>query len=275
MSETAQPVAPAATEVAAATAPVVSDAAPSSPAPAAAPAAEPAATPAPVAAEATPTEAAPEKPFEHTSVETLLEKPPETPAPVGEKAAPATETPPTTAVPPEPIKYEAWTFPEGVKTDEALLNNYNEILGEARVPQEQGQKLIDLYNKSMEQAVKAMAEDQHRVFAETRQTWQQQIKDDPGMGGPAFNTTVQRVARMRDLFVAPEDLPAFNDFLRTTGAGDHPAFWKFVNNVGLRFDEPSPVAAHTPPPDAGRNPGRGSFAGQMYTHPSSQRAFGR
>ena len=67
---------------------------------------------------------------------------------------------------------------------------------------------------------------------------------------------------MRDQLVHPSDMPAFNEFLRTTGAGDHPMFLKLLHNASRYLDEgAAPANAGAPPPDAGKKPGRQGLRG--------------
>ena len=207
-------------------------------------------------------------PVLHTDAPSLLEQamqPPEPPKPA-EDAKP---------VEPEPIKYEPFKLPEGTVADEPTLEKYTEILGKHRIPQEAAQDLLDLYGSHITAAAQGMQvklqETQHQAFSQMREGWANQIKSDPIMGGSGFETTQAAVARMAQRFVPSEDIPAFNELLRVTGAGDHPAFWRMLNNVAKVFDEPhmAPVP-NNPPRDRG-NP-RGS--GSIYDHPSSPRRGG-
>jgi hypothetical protein len=101
------------------------------------------------------------------------------------------------------------------------------------------------------------------------------VKADAEIGGAGFNTAMTAVAKMRDLFLSSarpgtdkyeNDAAEFNDFLRITGAGDHPAFLRFLNNVARRFDEPiAPSIPYKPPPDIGQRPnGAGNRRNAMY-----------
>jgi hypothetical protein len=73
---------------------------------------------------------------------------------------------------------------------------------------------------------------------------------DPILGGSGHQTTSQAVARMRDLLIPKEMLAprTFDDgkprlsiadeFLESTGAGDHPVLWHILHNAARYLDEP-------------------------------------
>jgi hypothetical protein len=229
---------------------------------------------APVAAEPV-TEAAPTPEIaQHTDIPSLLEEAGNPADANPEDVKPAEDAKPAEVVA-EPLKYEPFTLPEGVKLDEERVGEYTGILSEYGIPQEAGQKLLDLYTNAAKTFVEHTSAEQHRVFGEVRAAWRSEIMADPEMGGSGYHTTSAAVARMRDLFVPENDRQAFNDFLRVTGAGDHPQFWKLLHRVSQRFDEPSPAPLpNGPAPDAGRMTGAKGRRASLYTHPSSQRRSG-
>ena len=181
-----------------------------------------------------------------------IEKPAEAAKPEDEKpaaAAPAL---------PEPIVYE-YTLPEGFKVDEAQKLQLNAALDSFRVDPKAGvQSLMNLHAKTMQDFASATLQRQYDVFNQTRKDWQKQIMADPQLGGSGYETAMKAVARMRDRFIPEADRKAFNDFLKITGAGDHPMFVRLLHNVARAFDEPKPPAANPkPPPNNGKPPRRG------------------
>lgn len=263
-NEPVEPVAPA---------PVV---APVEAAPVAAPAvvepvAAPAVEPAPVAPVETPAEAPKEpepdalKP--HTDTPSLLEealkpegeKTPETK--VGEDGKPIE---PPKADAPAVIKFEPYKLPEGFKADDTKIGTFNDILAKDLPPQDRGQALVDLHVKELQAYNHQLRQSQHDAFAETRAGWRKQVMADPELGGAGFQTAMQAVAQVRDQFVSrhkqgtdgyKKDIGDFDTFLKTTGAGDHPAFLRFVHNVARWYSEPAaPAAPYKPPTDIGRAP---------------------
>jgi len=254
------------------------------------------------AAEVTP-EPAP-KPFEHTDVPSLLaigDK--ETPKPEAEVKTEVTETPAVTPAPevkvegdekkeevkvegdkkpeepkPEtevkveepatPVEYK-FTPPEGITIDEARLAPYVDILKTNNISPEVGQKLFDLHAQAIKEYDTSTLEAQHRAFADVRKEWQGKIMSDPELGGSGFKTVEGAVARMRDKFVPAKHHQEFNDFLNTTGAGEHPALWRLLWNVAKAFDEPaSTPAGGSPPPNHGKPPSRKGMKA-LYTNTSN------
>lgn len=259
------------------------------PAPAPAPAAEaPAAAAAPVVAEAAPAAgAAPaaeapkegaEAPKLHTDEPSLVEgatadgkpKAEEAPKP-GEEPKPGEQPKPAEQAP--AVEFKPYTFPEGFKNDDARVKSFNEVLAKADLsPQDRGQALVDMHIKAMTDYRDEMIRDQHKTFGDMRREWRDAIKSDPEIGGSGYETTLKAIATARDMFVPKEKIAAFNQFLRTTGAGDNPEFARFLVAINNRFKEPSPPPpSFKPPSDIGVRPR--TRAGQrdaMYDHPNSQ-----
>ena len=221
--------------------------------------------PAPAVVEPAPAEAVVEEVKPHTETASLLEEAGaakvETPA-EAPKAADATQ--------PAAPTYGEFDLPEGLTLEPAKMASFTEVLGKARVPQEMGQELLNLHTAALQEYALHTATQQHRTFADTRSEWREQIKSDERMGGAAFQTTQAAVARMRDMFVPSTDRDSFNEFLRVTGAGDHPAFWRLLHNAARHFDEPTPPPPNPqPPPDRG-GVGKGRGRSALYDHPSSR-----
>lgn len=211
--------------------------------------------------------AAPVEPVAHTETPSLLETAGAEPPKPGDPAKPADTAPPAIdpAAPPAHV-YEAFTMPDGITPDATKIEAFTAVLGKNAGTQEFGQELVNLHTQAMADYGVHLAAEQHRAFADTRKQWQTEIKSDERLGGASFETTSRAVARMRDMFVPEADRAGFNDFLRITGAGDHPAFWRLLANAARHFDEPStPQPNPRPPPDIGRKNGRGS----IYDHPTS------
>ena len=243
------------------------DAAPSTPTPESAPA---------------PTEA-PSVPL-HTETESLLEgaakldpipteAPSETPAPTPAPSEAPGETPapspaPTEAPATEPAKYE-FQLPEGVTADQESMTAYTGLLAENGISSEVGQKLIDMHIATIQQYANNSLAEQHKAFAEVRKGWREQVLADEEIGGAGHQTAMSAIARMRDLFVPKEEKAAFDEFLRITGAGDHPAFLKAFHRAARFFDEPSVPAQRGSPPPQPKTPANRRAV--LYDHPTSNR----
>lgn len=206
-------------------------------------------------------------------------KPEEIAKPVEPEAAkPAEAAPPT-----EPVKFE-FKLPEALKTtpaDNQILQKFTTILGAPKSPQETGQALLDLHAEAMEQYSGQVAKDtlaeQHRVFNRMRDNWSKDVLADPEIGGAGHRTAMSAIARARDMLVSSarpgtpkyqSDIKAFDDFLRITGAGDHPVFLKVLHNAARYFDEPAlPPENAQPPKDNGKAPGKSARV--LYDNPRS------
>lgn len=265
MADAAQPVADKVEPVAASVAEI---------APAAPPAVE-------VKAEAAPAVEAPvvEKAEPHPiEVPSLLEdagKKPDVEVKPEDKKA---EVEPPVAAAPEPAAIE-WDFklPETLKADDATIGKFKDALNglikpkEGETPSHAAQRLLGMHNDALVQYDKLVRENQVKAWNETRAGWRTQALADPEIGGAGHNTAMGAIARVRDALVSDakvgsarynNDVKELNDFLRTTGAGDHPVFLKILHRAARYVDEPSaPTVKATPAPDAGKRPnGRSLYA---------------
>ena len=229
----------------------------------------------PVAAPEAPAEAPPGteptiKP--HTETASLME---EVGKPVEKKAEekPADKAAETPVA--EAAKYEPFTLPEGVEPDTRRIEAFTEIAAKHNLDQATAQSLVDLHTSTMAQFRDALLQQQHTTFAETRKGWVDKIKADPTLGGSGHETAKMAAARMRDLLVPEAHRAEFAEFMRVTGAGDHPALFRLLHNAARLFDEPAaPSMPARPVPDRGGN-GKLPRTQTMYDHPSSRRAAGR
>lgn len=212
------------------------------------------------------------KPIEGDKPAAEVKKDGEAPKPAEVKAEDAKppegeKKPPEVA--PEPIKYE-FKFPDGVTADAKGVEGYTTILNKHRIAPEVAQELLDLHTGQMQAFVQGELQAQHQTFGETRKAWRNEIMADPVLGGAGHQTAMAAVARMRDLFVSnhergsdefKKDYADFNNFLLHTGAGDHPAFVRFVHNSARFYDEAAqPPSDIRPAPNNGRAPGKRSMA---------------
>lgn len=170
-------------------------------------------------------------------------------------------------VPPDAYQFQPYTLPEGFSAEADKIKGFNEVLAKPDINlQERGQALIDMHVAELTKYAEHLSQEQHRVFADTRKMWRDQVKGDAELGGSGFETSMKAIARMRDMFVPPDRRGPFNDFLRITGAGDHPEFLRMLNNAARLFDEPAPPPpTYKPPPDIGRAPrGQGRRGSVLY-----------
>lgn len=174
----------------------------------------------------------------------------------------------------EPVEYK-YTLPETLKMTEESRAEAHAAFDAFRADPANPQPLIDLHNARMADYAAEVERNQHAVFAETRAGWRKEIMADPDIGGANHETAKMDVAAMRDMFASSakpgteayeQDLKQFDDFLRITGAGDHPVLWKMLHRVSATFKSPSARGGNiNPPADIGRSSKRGS----VYNHPTS------
>jgi hypothetical protein len=197
------------------------------------------------------------------------EKKPEAEAakPEGE---PKVEAAPAEATPLEPIDYK-YEVPEGFEIDDARKGELTTALDAFRAnPVEGAQALMDLHAKGVVEAINKVRGDQIELFNNTKDDWEKQIMADPEIGGAGYETAKRAVCRVRQAAVPDKDMPDFEHFLRVTGAGSHPAFWRMMHNLAAYVDEPMQSPTNLlPPKDIGKAPRGAKRQDSFYDHPRS------
>lgn len=273
-------------------------------APAPAPAVEAAPAPAPAApepvptlvsllSEVTPEPVKPEVPAEPAKAE-AVEAQPDAPAdpakvePKPEELKPEVkaEEKPVETPAPEPVEKPVWKIelPEVIKADEKQINEFTSLLdalvspSETLTREQAANSLMAMHAKAMQDYAANTDREQRLAFNKMREGWRNQILADEEVGGSGFETAKKARIRMRDEFVssAPRgserykaDLVAFNTMLDLTGAGDHVAMHRFMQNVAARLDEPRKVPAPDPRPPKDIGPGPRDSRNSLYDHPRS------
>ena len=232
------------------------------PAPEVAPAPAADAAPAPEAPKPVDAAPAPEAP-----------KPGETPAP---EVAPKPEAPKPVEAAPAAIEWTELKIPETVKLDDATRAQFTGAIEGILVPKEgesrvqHAQRLLELHAEKAAEFVKDYDEkatrNQTKVFNDTRSQWAKDVMADERIGGAGYQTAMGAIARMRDMSISDhkigtaeykKDAADFDQFLRVTGAGDHPQFLKMLHRFARYFDEPAmPPPNPQPPKDLGVNPNK-------------------
>jgi len=165
-----------------------------------------------------------------------------------------------------PEKYE-FTATDGVTLDATIVEAATPLLKELNLNQDQAQKLVDFYNKTVGDQAK-LAQD---AVVEMRTAWRNELAADKEIGSklPAVTEAIGKMKAMlpadvRDAFSAAMDL---------TGAGDHPAVVKAIYKLSEFVVEGRPVSGSGPSKHGQADPGkpaRPSAAQAMYPNlPSS------
>lgn len=146
-----------------------------------------------------------------------------------------------------PEKYEAFNLPEGFEASEEIMTSAQEVFKAQNLTQAQGQALVDLYAKISADAAEAPV----KFWVDKQNEWRNEIKADPEIGGSKLTKVKEDIGKMYTAIVALDpknaDLVAeFRDAMNYTGAGNNPAFVKFMNIVSQRFIEGSHVPANPP-----------------------------
>jgi hypothetical protein len=153
----------------------------------------------------------------------------------------------------QPVEYTEFKLPDGVSVDADALASARELFSEARLPQEQAQKFIDLA-VSREQAA---AERGQRAFVELQNKWVSEIKADPDIGGARLNASLAAAARAIDRL----GVPGLKEALTLTGAGNNPAVVKAFVRLGQMISEDRFAPGHVAAPAASRSPAETIYDG--------------
>lgn len=145
---------------------------------------------------------------QQTEKPTILteEKAPEAEKPEGEK-------PEGEKVEGAPEKYEDFTFPEGMKVDPGMLDKFTGMAKDLNLPQTKAQELMDMASEH----AKLLAGQQQEQWAEIREGWVKDLKEDKEFGGDKFNETCDRARRVLKKYGSEK----LADFLESTGYGDN------------------------------------------------------
>lgn len=214
-------------------------------------------------------EVAPEPAAEPPAAEPAKE--PDAPAEEAKEGPKPAEPPAPEPTPPELIVYGEIEAPEGVTFDPARIKALDEVIAPHRLPPEARQELANLHIAEMQRYAEHLSREQHRVFAETRKAWRDEVMADEQIGGSGHQSVIAACMRMIGEFVPDNQRESFDRMLLATGAGDHPAMLRFLNNVARKFDAPAtPVPPNNPPPDRGGGRGAGKRLRDLYDHPRSR-----
>jgi hypothetical protein len=209
-----------------------------------------------------------EKPADAKPAEAKPEEKAADAAKPAEAAKPAVDAPK-----PEPIKFE-FELPAVLQANDEKIGTFNTLLNEAGLSAELGKKvgqdLLNLHAEGMQAYADHVAKEQHRVFNDTRDGWKKDVMADEQLGGSGYQTTMGAIARVRDLAVGEKDRPAFEQFLRITGAGDHPAFLRMMHNLSRVLDEPQASEIPNDPKPIPAVQGKGARRSIIYDHPRSR-----
>ena len=128
-----------------------------------------------------------------------------------------------------PSEYKAFTLPDGVELDEAMLATAMPLLKEMNATQEQAQQLVDIQTK----AVTEMVEAQTQMWTDRLSEWKASAETDAEYGKGKYDASIS-IARsaMREV-----GTPELTQALEETGMGNHPEMIRFMYRVGKAIGE--------------------------------------
>lgn len=202
-----------------------------------------------------------------------------TPAEPKEEPKSALSTEPKTEAKPEdkpkapegaPEKYEDFKAPEGYELDKTMAAEAGTLFKKMNLSQAQAQELVDFYSaKSAEIANRGL-----QTVKDMRAGWLDQIKTSNeyqrefGADGKikTDSKVLAGMARMIDSVADKKLAGEVRQALDLTGAGDHPAIFKFFDMLAKHFSEGTPVRGNGPSPHGTDQPnsGRRSAAQEIY-----------
>jgi hypothetical protein len=125
-----------------------------------------------------------------------------------------------------PEKYEDFKAPEGVKTDQAVLEEFKTLAKSMNLSQENAQKIFDLQVKG------AQAQDAAKLnqYKEVAEGWKQETLQALG---PEYPRELAIAAKAIDRF----GTPALRQMLNDSSLGSHKEFVSFFVKVGKALSE--------------------------------------
>jgi hypothetical protein len=173
------------------------------------------------------------------------------------KAEPKSEDKPITGGT-APEKYEFKSLPDGFEiTPEA-----EEFFKKNSFTQEQANNAVEYYVKKLEEAAKGPYEQ----WKSLQEEWVGKVKADPEYKGNLDNVR-STISKFLDQVGDPKIAEEMREAMDFTGAGNNPAFVKFMYRMAANFTEGAHVSGNGPSPHGQRAPGtseRPSAAKSMY-----------
>lgn len=132
-----------------------------------------------------------------------------------------------------PESYEDFNLPEGSEVDKAKLEEFTPLAKELNLSQENAQKLVTYYVKTLETEFKAQAAE----FEGRTEKWLTEAKKDKEYGGTKFDENLKTANSPLTKFFSPAALQA----LAETGLNRHPEIIRGFFKIGKAIGEDSLV----------------------------------
>lgn len=134
-----------------------------------------------------------------------------------------------------PETYEAFTFPEGIQVDEAMLAKAAPIFKDAGLSQENAQKLVSFYAETQAQAVAEQA----AGFTKLKNDWAAELKADKEFGGDNFAKTIGAAKTLIGKYGDKELLTEMKEW----GWANNPRLLKMLARMNADLSEDTLVTA--------------------------------
>lgn len=134
-----------------------------------------------------------------------------------------------------PETYEAFTLPDGVQLDEAVLAQATPVFKDVGLNQEQAQKLVSFYAGMQAEAAAQQVADFNKIKSE----WAGELKADSEFGGENLSKTTGATKALIGKFGSPRLL---ND-LKEWGWGNHPEFQRMCARINAALSPDTTVVA--------------------------------
>jgi len=152
----------------------------------------------------------------NTEATTATENPTDaTSKPEGDKAA-------TEAAP-----YGDFTLPDGASVDEITMGEFKDLAKEAGLPQEQAQKMVDLYSREVQKAQDAS----WNLWKDTNAAWQGQVASDAEIGGAKQQEIETTILKGIQGVMNAAETAAVKDMFKVTGSGNHPEMIRLLHRL--------------------------------------------
>ncbi len=123
-----------------------------------------------------------------------------------------------------PESYTDFNMPEGMETDQGMIETFLPVAKELNLSQENAQKFVDLHTKGLKASVDAHVKD----WADAMGKWKGDTKADKEIGGERFDQTQVNV----NLALKTFGNEKLSEMLEVTGVGNHVEFVRFFDKVG-------------------------------------------
>jgi hypothetical protein len=163
-----------------------------------------------------------------------------------------------------PEKYEDFKTPEGFTIPPEIASEIGAAFKEANLSQADGQKLVDLYAKHTQEALRAPAE----FYMNKQEEWRNAINADPEIGGSKLNGTKVSIGKLIDSVGDSKLADGFREAMDYTGAGNNPDVVRWLSRIAQRLVEGGPVRGGGPSSEGMRPPGVGAPSAAQAIYPN-------